>query len=199
MKYLILAILFVLLLSCHNNKNEDKIIHKQIVHDTIVYGFINSLLENKVIDELQSSNILSLATSQIYTKQDSSSLSEINDLISKEDLEFINKQVECSKYFELNPNYIKSRVILPVDTIMSLFLPNRDRYVLDSSWNNYHKKYGEKGFCSITMPLFSRNHKLAFIKTGYSCGSLCGYGGTYILIKKKNKWTILKQIENWVS
>lgn len=54
-------------------------------------------------------------------------------------------------------------------------------------------------FCEITIPLFSKDNKRAYVELAYYCGRLCGGGKSILLEKINGKWTIIKSYETWVS
>lgn len=51
----------------------------------------------------------------------------------------------------------------------------------------------------FSIPIFNKSRNLAWIKTGISCGKLCGEGRTLILQKIKGKWKIIKSTSDWIS
>jgi hypothetical protein len=98
--------------------------------------------------------------------------------------------------FKLKSNLIPGKIIIPLDSIEVLDKHNRE---YNQFWDDYHKKYGNGGFRNISLPLFSIDKSTVIIKTGYSCGGLCGNGGIYIFRKINGKWKKINQLSEWVS
>ena len=68
----------------------------------------------------------------------------------------------------------------------------------DSLWNFIHMEYGP-GYYSVSRPIFNVASDKAYIKVGYTCGPLCGYGTSYILEKMNGKWVIKELLGFWES
>ena len=51
----------------------------------------------------------------------------------------------------------------------------------------------------FSIPIFNKSRNLAWIKTGISCGKLCGEGRTLILQKINGKWKIIHKKSDWIS
>lgn len=51
----------------------------------------------------------------------------------------------------------------------------------------------------FSIPIFNKSRNLAWIKTGISCGKLCGEGRTLILQKIDGKWKIIYKKSDWIS
>jgi hypothetical protein len=55
------------------------------------------------------------------------------------------------------------------------------------------------GMVSLGEIRFDRDHTHAIVWYGFTCGSLCGNGGTELLEKKDGKWGIKAQCGHWIS
>jgi len=73
------------------------------------------------------------------------------------------------------------------------------KFLRRNFWDLYWNKYGSGGFCSISIPLFSLKYDILIVKFSYSCGPLCGSGGTYIFKKMNNKWIKIYNFHKWIS
>lgn len=51
----------------------------------------------------------------------------------------------------------------------------------------------------VSMPILSTDNKTAVIQIENNCGMLCGSGSIYIFKKINGKWTVIKEIERWIS
>ncbi|MFK7771599.1 MAG: hypothetical protein AB8F94_05645 [Saprospiraceae bacterium] len=86
---------------------------------------------------------------------------------------YIKKQEEDSKPIELSEKMFGER-----KTKIDLF---QDTYIY------------------FSIPIFNKSRNLAWIKTGISCGKLCGEGRTLILQKINGKWKIINKKSDWIS
>lgn len=57
----------------------------------------------------------------------------------------------------------------------------------------------EDQYIYFSIPVFNKKRTIAWIKTGFYCGSLCGEGKTLILMKNNSKWNIIWEKRNWTS
>ncbi len=51
----------------------------------------------------------------------------------------------------------------------------------------------------FSKPVFTDDGTFAVIKISYNCGSLCGYGCTYLFQKVNEDWKLIAQTNCWVS
>ena len=52
---------------------------------------------------------------------------------------------------------------------------------------------------SFSIPIFNKSRNIAWIKTEFVCGELCGEGKTLILQKINGKWKIINKKTDWIS
>jgi hypothetical protein len=57
----------------------------------------------------------------------------------------------------------------------------------------------EKGYCSISKPIFNETYDLAYVQIGTVCGGLCGGGEERIYELFNGKWTEKESLGSWVS
>ena len=167
-----------------------------VVEDSVVYGFINEVIDGARPDSTVDCDKLADKTiiGFTHTEIDSAHLDSL--LFSKKDITFIQRQLSVMQYFKLNPQDIHNKQIISSDTLMTFF---KKREGSESFWSSYRKKYGKGGFCSMSMPLFSLDKETAIFHMSYHCGGMCGHGGTYIYKRKKGKWTVVKELSSWIS
>ncbi|NUY81889.1 hypothetical protein HUK80_13375 [Flavobacterium sp. MAH-1] len=61
-------------------------------------------------------------------------------------------------------------------------------------------KIGAKyGYYEMSIPLFSKDGKKAYVELGYYCGGLCGNGKSFQLEKVSGNWKIINEWETWMS
>ncbi len=195
-KLLLLSIFPFLLFSCTtaDQKSEAKKSEKYLAFadNQTIYGLLNSdaINENHIYESLD--NVLDR---QIYfcANCDSTMLLESDSLFSDADKEFIKMQYQNSIHFVLDPKLLKDKKIIEVDTTSLTSKVKRLKYV---------EKLNEKHpfISTISLPLFNLKKNLAIVQFDYTCGMLCGEGGTYIFkLNKNGKWEYYQTIEEWIS
>jgi len=198
MKNLLFILITVITFSCQQNAKVEKLaIKKQMVSDKEIYAFINEIMpyeENKdfsYCNKIADKNLMLMQTSKEF-------INGIDTIFSKKDLKFLIEQTKYEIDFKLNKKLLKNKIVISGDTIKK-FTQGRNKDGRSQFWDKYHKKYGEGGFCSVTLPLFSIDRKTVLVTTSMNCGRLCGEGGTYIYRKINGKWELVHTITNWVS
>ncbi|WP_136669320.1 hypothetical protein [Flavobacterium sp. H122] len=199
--YILITISF-LIFSCKktetvekNKTVENNLIHKkQLVSEKEIYEVINVVLGSLKHDELIKTNYVTEDVLMKFNFKEKDY--KLDTLFSKKDIQFIRKQLIEVDNFRLNQNLLISKVVIPRDTL-SKFQNNKSRK--HSFWDNYTKKYGNKGFYTMGLPLFSLDKKTVIITSGFHCGGLCGVGTTEIYKKVNGKWTSISTLESWVS
>lgn len=193
-KFSILSfILFVsLIVSCKNKSITETSAPRQLVNDTLIYNFINAV----------STDSLGLGQCETFadfdmlpyfqTNSDSLSLTSLDTLLGKTDINYIFEQAEY-RNFRLKPDLLKDKVVIPIDTI-ELFNPDKTP---QEYYRNLLKKYGP--ICFIKLPLFSIDKQTAVVDISMGCGALCGKGGRYLYRKVNGKWILVKTLDEWIS
>lgn len=52
---------------------------------------------------------------------------------------------------------------------------------------------------SLSEIWFDKKHEHAVVSYSFWCGSLCGNGGTLVLVRKEDRWSVKAQCGGWVS
>ena len=178
-KYIFFVILFI---SCTNQKKSDSsevtddeiyIIVKMVLKDFEVHQKIDGTFEYYLQDELETPPQAFLIPNFDFQKY-----------FSKNDLDFIDKQIVERKNFKLLQDSIKTKriiskkIIQTFDTGKNDQLSRKDRFI-----ENYKKKYGTKYYNILSLPVFSKDKKTVLIDVSSI------FGGRSLIYKKNNdKW-----------
>ena len=108
-------------------------------------------------------------------------------LLTSSDANYMFNQIDTMNVYELNSSKINKRS-MRYSTIYPVFIQSK---FTDSAYKYLAINYKANSFIRFTTPLISKNKML--ISIYYFCGSLCGYGRTYLFEKKKGKWKIIFQ------
>jgi len=178
-----------------NNQTGDKQLADSCVSDSTIYSFLNFILQIDSGKFLYHEKIADRDLENfILTKEDSLTISKMKDVFVKGDMAFIYSQLKHGIGFRLNAKFLPDKPIISTDTLMNL-----QKNDVQSFWDGYRKKFGNGGFHTFSLPLFSKDKSIAIIKTGYHCGSLCGSGGIHIYKKVTGKWICVSSLKNWIS
>jgi hypothetical protein len=190
---LILAICILTYISCGQISQD-----KKIFNEPVVYELINDILKTKEpIDFMSCDKIAETSLGNFIISNDFTlKIYNIDTLLTKEDKSYALEQFKVARRFRINKDSIKSRTIIPWDTLQSF--GKKDESSRDF-WKNYELKYGTSCFCSIALPIFSIDKLTAIVTISRNCGSLNGYGGTYLYRKINGKWTNVQTLESWIS
>ena len=201
MKNLMLIITFLLLIiSCNQkpketNKVEKKATElelKQLVSDSIIHEFINFQISLK--NGYSKPYLISDGAEYYYDRDDSLEILKQDSLFKPEDFKFIFEQIKFSKKYRFKKEFFNNVILVSSDTLKSLRKPTSDNF-----WSLFHEKFNSNEYFDFSMPIFSQDKQIVIIRRGMHCGALCGFGGTYIYIKKKNKWKEIKILNQWIS
>jgi hypothetical protein len=196
----IISILIIFLLfSCKQKESVNEIkTEKELVTELELYEVINFMLPAiKSNNQMNSNYVTEDVMMKIVSKENNYlELDKMDSLFTKNDAEFIKKQLKGIDKFKLKQKLMLDKIIIPSDTL-SKFQNNKINSL--GFWENYRQKYGNKGFHTISLPLFSLDKKTVIITIGFHCGGLCGGGATEIYKKINGKWTLIKTLNNWVS
>jgi ankyrin repeat protein len=70
----------------------------------------------------------------------------------------------------------------------------------DGGWDRFYKHYPKaKGYMSVSLPVFDRDHSQALIYVEFGCGGLCGTGNLFLLRKTETGWMVVKEVGLWIS
>ena len=108
---------------------------------------------------------------------------------SGDEITHLIKQLKPSNSVVLDSKMIRSRRIIPIDSVRSML--NKK-----TLWNYLRKEYNSDGFSTISYPIFSKDKSKAIIKVeSYSeSGSA---GALYLMEKKTGKWALKEQLLMW--
>ena len=198
MKNTLFILITLLTFSCkQNSKIETVDVKKQLVSDKEIYSFINEIIGDKknddfsYCDKIVDKNPMLMKTSKDF-------INGIDTIFSKQDKKFIIEQTKYELDFTLNQKSLKSKIVISGDTLKK-FAEGKNKDGRSPFWDKYHNKYGNNGFNSITLPLFSIDKLTVIVTADKHCGRLCGAGGTYIYRRLNGKWKLIKTITKWQS
>lgn len=175
--------------SCKNSDSNTKPnVSTTTITDSDIYEIVNLILDEtdnaSKIDGLKTNPykyILDKDLEPLFNRVDSIALLKTDTLFSKEDLKFINKQINSRKDFKFKSDFIKSKKIIPAEVIQNIMKDcekNGGRF-----YDKFHEKFGDDLYYTIGLPVFSKDKKTVFIKFD-SFGS----GRTIVYKKIKNNW-----------
>ncbi len=201
----IISILFITLLiySCESKSKETKkALSKEkkieLVEQEKIYEVINFVLDSIIKNGYEKTRYVAGETMFIMN-QDSTDyfeISKMDSLFSNKDVKFILEQQKNIMDFELDNYFLKDKIVIPRDTLLKF---SEKQKGASQFWEKFWKKYGYKGFYSISKPLFSIDNKTVIITFGINCGSLCGEWKTVIYKKVNEKWKLIKILQTTVS
>ncbi len=178
-KYIFFVILFI---SCTNQKKSDSsevtddeiyMIVKMVLKDFETHQKIDGTFEYYLQDELETPPQAFLIPNFDFQKY-----------FSKNDLNFIDKQIVERTNFKLIQDSIKTKKIISKKIIQTFDTEKNDQLNRkDTFIKNYQKKYGSKYYDIISLPLFSKDKKTVLIDVSNI------FGGRSMIYKKNNdKW-----------
>ncbi|WP_116786885.1 hypothetical protein [Flavobacterium psychrotrophum] len=155
---------------------------KKLIDDAMIYELINSCMATDTSYFKMSDIIIGTEFSPIFSSREK--ISKADSIFKKEDVDFIYEQARYGPLFKIDERKlkIKKNIILP--ELCDVFGEDQKEY-----WENIHNQFGS--FTTISMPLFSRDHKTAIISLSYDCGMMCGYSGKYIYKKTASRWQLI--------
>ncbi len=202
-KHILISLIIISFFSCKNEsikqKNgfkEDKQI--ELVKEEKIYEVINFVLDSIIKHSEENTNYVTGET-MFFMDQDSTDyfgISKMDSIFSEKDVKFILQQRKIRMDFNLKNDLLKNKIVIPKDTLVKF---SEKQKGASEFWDKFWKKYGNKGFYSISKPLFSLDNKTVIITFGINCGSLCGEWKTVIYKKTKHKWKLIKVLQITVS
>lgn len=112
---------------------------------------------------------------------------------SKKSIKSIVQQFTNSDQFLLDRNYVFDLRIIHLTDLID------DKSRKSSMYDFLKNKYNSDGLIYVSKPLFSEDKKMVIINYGYYCGHLCGHGKIVILKKTKERWTLEKEIAEFIN
>lgn len=117
-----------------------------------------------------------------------------SEFIDSVDVSFMYNQIKTLKDFNLDSTKI-NKLTLRKDSIMPLF----KTFGIDSAYKILEHRYKASSFLQFSSPIISKDGTKMLFDLEYHCGGLCGYGMTYLLELKNNKWRIIYKSRTWIS
>jgi hypothetical protein len=201
MKYIVVILLTLAFLSCKQNQQKVSVQIDTIklvpnpIDDATIYEFINFVANDKNEKHfvLRGDKVLD----KPFLDEDGYLIDSLkkDTIFSKDDIKFLEVQMQSVKNFTINPKLFNGKEIISSDTIKRYATDKERRWTF---WEDYRKKYGEAGYCNISLPLFSKDRQKVIICTSYSCGGKCGEGGIFIYQKIKGRWKQIKELSWWI-
>ncbi|WP_423147336.1 hypothetical protein [Rubrolithibacter danxiaensis] len=210
MRYYIISAIIFIGLSCQPKseskrsigKGVEKVIkqssrkieaHTNPVGRKAIYQFVNYIVKTEIQfpieEEIVDQDIEPFDSSILLSKT-------LKKTVLPEDVEFMREQSKSIKDFHLSSKYIVGAKVISGDTIKSFLDTKKGN---QEFWNRFEKKYGNRTFYSISMPLFSKDKSVAIARLGYHCNGTCGSGGLYIYKKVRKRWLKIETLETWIN
>jgi len=187
--YIIIILLAVI--SCKNRPNTNITGYETMVSDSLICATLDYFVNDTSIHEFQEcSRFVDRDGRKVLFKEDSIAIIKLDSIFTKEDLDFIFKQNLNSNSYK-HDQCLKGKTLIPGDTL--------SKFDLFEFWNEFNMRYGKGGFCSISMPIFSKNKDIVIIRYSYSKGRLNASGGTFIYKKSGNRWVKQYCLDYWIS
>ena len=187
----LLLVIPVVVISCDGKPKSKSSGYEALVPDSLICATINNFVNDTSIHEFQNCNrFVDKDFRKVLLKEDSLVILRLDSIFTKEDMDFIFRQNLNSVYFR-SGKCLKNKVLISADTLLN--------FEIMEFWPKFRKKYGEGGYCSISMPLFSVNHDIVIIRYSRNNGRLNASGVTYIFKKSNGKWIKIYCIDAWIS
>lgn len=124
-----------------------------------------------------------------------------DSMFTKNDIAFMRFQIENSKMFNWTNGKITGATVVQENRLRKIFNYNnyKHRSITYNGWKKFRRKYGNKGIARYSIPIFSCDKKYCIINKSWSCGSLCGEGGTDLYQKIDGRWVWLKWYSLYIS
>ena len=196
-RFLALIPIFLCIITCMSNTSSDE-------NDSIIYDVINQVLDDSIMNEYSCDKVaqdqfptISNEFPDLLKPNDPfAKFERMDSIFTKNDIEYMRLQLKEFKNFSLRPDLIQGKLVIPFDTLRAFHERGKN---VNGFWELYRESFGRSGFCSVSMPLFSKDKKTVIVKIAMLCGNLCGTGQTNIYKLKNGKWLIIKTIDEWIS
>ncbi len=190
-KYYYLLIVLITVFSCNYKSSNETAGYERLIADSLVCATLNYFVNDTMIDEFKHCNrFLDRDGRKVLLGDDSLKIMQLDSIFTKEDLYFIFQQNLNSIYYK-HGECLSGKNLISGDTLLKF---NHHEF-----WDEFHKRFGNGGFCSISLPLFSKDLNIVIIRYSFSCGRLCASGGTFIYKKIGGRWVEIKCINSWIS
>lgn len=177
--YSLFWLIFILSVCSCNTKKQPVDTFSNEVSDSIVYGFINYLIEHPELSPDIKSNVTSDKILKIpfpfHFKNDSIELTKLG-ILTSDDIQFIFSQKRQFQTFVLNPKKIHNRKVISLDSV-----------------------FNSNSYSTISYPLFNLDKTIAIIRVSYTDCPLCWIGGVYLYQKRHSEWFLIKELQGWMT
>lgn len=206
MKVIAIPLLFLTSVSCETlceNKYDEfyaalnEVLRVNYKGRVIISNLLNTESKDyfeKYIDDKGNTNIIRLQIPEFTVSYGESFFWDIyrRGIIDSNDVVYMHSQIDTLKKIKLEQKKVKNMLV--------------DAKVLFNVIDNFHgdeamameKQYNTSGYVMVSKPVFAKDMNTILFDINYYCGNLCGHGITYILKKKRNKWTIIGSETKWI-
>lgn len=189
---ILISSLAILLINCYNKENDFRTSYSknnETIGDSLIYSFLNTVLlkENRIY--IKCDNIID--RNLFYKKEDSTFYKNAGNILSENDRHFMREQYQNNNNFVLNEGLIKNKKLIKINVNLT-----------NIEQKEFRKKLIKTHNCvsQIDIPLFNLKKDIAIVTIGYTCGSLCGEGATFVYkLNKDNEWKLFRILEGWES
>lgn len=193
MKHILLLLIVISNFSCSKNKIASEKKNPEKTFEEKMYELINF-----IVDESCEFKYLSVEKLNNIPKDvnDFLKFKRLDTIFSKQDVALVYNQISKMEGFQLKQNLIPNKIVIQSDSIKKLYTDNQNTKIF---WENFHKKYGKEGFCSISKPVFSTNMQIAIVSISCSAGSFGGSTNINIYKYENGKWKFFLNLLYGVS
>ena len=185
----ILLLLIIIVISCSENPE-----NKSVVRDKLAYELINKILSD-TSDLFFKNKTFFIAEKPVFSPPIMSGFRSekefLMNLFEENDSLNLFSQLKKRRNFLLDSSRISNYKLVP----KKYFIKNSKR---DSLWEIIDTKLNG-GFYIISMPFFSSDNKMVYIRIGYLCGRLCGGGHSRLYKFKNGEWKLIKKFDAWIN
>jgi len=187
LSYLHIAIFSFLFLSCSSKEKT-----QEDIRTDLIYSLINEILSDTTIWRSEK-YCLSEVTLLFPDPPNSSVCKFYNDLFNEDDTVNIYQQLILRREFLIDSLKIGGMKILSKKDIIV------NSKISDEFFWSYIHENCERGYISFSMPVFSKDNSLVYIKFGYMCERLWGEGESRLYKREDDEWIFIKSPSRWVS
>lgn len=98
--------------------------------------------------------------------------------------------------FYLSSNLIVAGKVISADTIRA---SQDEKKYKAGFWDTFEKKFGNRTFYSVSIPLFSEDKSIAPARVNYYCKGTCGNGGIYLFKRSEKGWLKIETLRYWIN
>ena len=176
-----------LILSCSSNKKTQEIIGLDLT-----YNLINEILSDSTDEYLENKkHCLSEITLLFPETPDFNAREFYKDIFNEDDTVNIYQQLKLEREFLIDSLKIEKMKILSKEVV--------DNEKKSESFWSYVRENCSGCYITFSMPVFSKNNSLVYVKLGRMCGRLWGGGESRLYKRENGKWVLIKSFCKWIS